>query len=276
MWTDNSFIISNIILNLYHIPGFLDHNSRPAGQTNQPTPYGRFKSCSPLGWETRLFTILSASSDARATDRSNYPDLAQKIFFGRHGCNSSHTTINNDDLTSLLAKAHLTGMSAVILVILPLRLLKKHIPVSSTNRDDDRLLRMRLPSKRTTPSTSPMSAMRWEKARTVVNTSPYRIRTEIWLRLYGKGWQVWSSMALYGVRILDSHARNPYHARPITWDVSRGSNLGHGRVANLSWPIGASHGHLWPYVEPELLLMMEFCLDSAAHQCHSGVITAIN
>ena len=62
-------------------------------------------------------------------------------------------------------------------------------------------------------------------------------------------------MALYGVRISDSHARNPYHARPITWDVSRGSNLGHGRVANLSWPIGASHGHLWPYVEPELLLM---------------------
>ncbi|EDQ98777.1 uncharacterized protein LACBIDRAFT_335661, partial [Laccaria bicolor S238N-H82] len=27
------------------------------------------------------------------------------------------------------------------------------------------------------------------------------------------------------------------------------------RGANLSWPIGASHGHLWPYVEPELLLM---------------------
>ena len=26
-------------------------------------------------------------------------------------------------------------------------------------------------------------------------------------------------------------------------------------MANLSWPIGASHGHLWPYVEPELLLM---------------------
>ena len=62
-------------------------------------------------------------------------------------------------------------------------------------------------------------------------------------------------MALYGVRISDSHARNPYHARPIAWDVSRGSNLGHGRVANFSWPIGTSHGHLWPYVEPELLLM---------------------
>ncbi|EDR06324.1 uncharacterized protein LACBIDRAFT_329020 [Laccaria bicolor S238N-H82] len=76
------------------------------------------------------------------------------------------------------------------------------------------------------------------------------------LRLYGKGSLGWPSMASRGVGILDSHARNRSHARSITGDVSRGSNLGHGREANLSWPIGASHGHLWPYVEPELLLMV--------------------
>jgi hypothetical protein len=76
---------------------------------------------------------------------------------------------------------------------------------------------------------------------------------EIWhnklkssLRLYGKGQLVWPSMAVHGVRISHSHARNWYHARPITRDVSRGSNLGHVRLANLSWPIGTFLGHLWP------------------------------
>ena len=63
-------------------------------------------------------------------------------------------------------------------------------------------------------------------------------------------------MALYGIRISDSHVRNSYHAKPITWDVSRGSNLGHARGGTLSWPIDAVYGHLWPYVEPELLLMI--------------------
>jgi hypothetical protein len=62
-------------------------------------------------------------------------------------------------------------------------------------------------------------------------------------------------MALHGVGIPNSHARNWYHARPITRDVSRGSNLGHGRGTDLSWPIGTSHGHLWPDMERELLLM---------------------
>jgi hypothetical protein len=63
-------------------------------------------------------------------------------------------------------------------------------------------------------------------------------------------------MALHGVGIPNSHARNWYHARPITRDVSRGSNLGHGRGTDLSWPIGTSHGHLWPDMERELLLMV--------------------
>ena len=64
-------------------------------------------------------------------------------------------------------------------------------------------------------------------------------------------------MALYGVRISDGHARNLYHVKPISRDVSQGSNLGHGRGTNLSWPIDASHGQLWPYMECELLLMMD-------------------
>ncbi|EDQ99493.1 uncharacterized protein LACBIDRAFT_334987 [Laccaria bicolor S238N-H82] len=67
--------------------------------------------------------------------------------------------------------------------------------------------------------------------------------------------QVQMTMMTVHHAISHGHARNWYHARPITWDVSQGSNLGHGRRANLSWPIGDSHGHLWPYVEPELFLM---------------------
>jgi len=62
-------------------------------------------------------------------------------------------------------------------------------------------------------------------------------------------------MALYGARISDSHARNSYHVKPISRDVSRGSNLGHARGCTLSWPIGTVYGHLWPYMEHELLLM---------------------
>ena len=75
------------------------------------------------------------------------------------------------------------------------------------------------------------------------------------LRLDGNGRLVWPSMALHSARISESHVRKSYHARPITWDVSRGSNLGHGRGVNLSWPIGTVHGHLWPDMERELLLM---------------------
>ena len=72
-----------------------------------------------------------------------------------------------------------------------------------------------------------------------------------------RGGLVWASMALHGIKILDGHAKNWYHARPITRDVSWGSNLGHARGGTLSWPIDTIYDHLWPYMEPKLLLMKE-------------------
>ncbi|EDR08928.1 uncharacterized protein LACBIDRAFT_326556 [Laccaria bicolor S238N-H82] len=53
-------------------------------------------------------------------------------------------------------------------------------------------------------------------------------------RLYGKGQLVCPSMASYGARISDSHARNWYHARPITRDGGYYYPLGVISITELS------------------------------------------
>jgi len=83
-------------------------------------------------------------------------------------------------------------------------------------------------------------------------------------------------MALHGVRISDDHARNRHHARPITRDVSRGSNLGHARGCTLSWPIDTFYSHLWANMEHELLLMPmihQWIIIGGAHGLHEFTLT---